>query len=336
MPKAIALYSGGLDSILAVLIMKKIGVDVMPVNFITGFGCSISRRSGGKATSPDPEVLGFSVEKHYIGPQFLELVKDPKFGHGKNMNPCIDCKALMLKEAKMLMVERGADFLVTGEVLGQRPMSQRRDTFHRIEKEACVAGLVVRPLCAKLLKPTIAEDSGLINRDTLYAFSGRSRKLQIALAQEFGLTGYPQPAGGCLLTDSTYSYRLNELLARNPSPSKKDIQLLRVGRHFRTEDGYRIIVGRDENDNAELEKLVSPEDHILQLPVEHGSPLAMAESGISGEGLLLAARLCARYSSARMQASVPVSITKGGMTNSIEVAPADEKDIGQFRIQPPE
>lgn len=336
MAKAIALYSGGLDSTLSVLIMKRIGVEVTPVTFVTDFGCSVSRRSGGKSTSPAPEPLGFTVEKHYIGEKFFELVKNPKFGHGKNMNPCIDCKAFMLKEAKKIMDERDADFLVTGEVLGQRPMSQRRDTFPKIEKEAGVAGLVVRPLCAKLLKPSIAEEKGLIDREKLYGISGRSRKPQIALAKELGLTEYPQPAGGCLLTDPTFSYRLRELLARNPSPSMKEIQLLRFGRHFRTEDGFTIIVGRDEKDNEAIQKIASPGDNLLRVDGDYGTPLVLAGSGISEEGLNLAARLCARYSAARHLPKVSISITSNGKASSIEVTPADESEIAQFRIHPPE
>ncbi len=336
MPKAIALYSGGLDSTLSVLIMKRLGVDVMPILFVTDFGCSVSRRSGGKPTFPATEPLGFSIEKHYIGEEFLKLVKNPKFGHGKNMNPCIDCKALMLKEARKLMEERCADFIITGEVLGQRPMSQRRDTFPKIEKEAGVVGLVVRPLCAKLLKPSLAEEKGLIDRDNLYAFSGRSRKPQIALASELGVTEYPQPAGGCLLTDPIYSYRLRELLARNPSPSMREIQFLRLGRHFRTSDGFSIIVGRDEQENAEIEKMIMPEDYALQLTVDYGSPFVVAEAGISEEGLNLAAGLCVRYSSARRERLVPVQIVQNETTEIVQASPAGEREIEQFMIQPPD
>jgi tRNA U34 2-thiouridine synthase MnmA/TrmU len=336
MPKAIALYSGGLDSTLSILVMKRLGVDVMPVIFITDFGCSVSRRSGGKSTLPAPETLGFSVEERYIGEEFLELVKNPKFGHGKNMNPCIDCKALMLREARQIMEERGADFLITGEVLGQRPMSQRRDTFPKIDKEAGVAGLVVRPLCARLLNPTLAEEKGLIDREKLYGFSGRSRKPQIALAKELGITEYPQPAGGCLLTDQIYSFRLRELLARNPSPSMREIQLLRLGRHFRTSDGFSIIVGRDERENALLEQLARPGEYALQLTVDYGSPFVLAEAGISEEGLDLAARLCVRYSSARRDVLVPVQIVQNETTTIVRTAPASEHEIEQFRIRPPD
>jgi len=331
MPKAIALYSGGLDSTLAVLVMERLGVTVSAVLFDTDFGCSVSRRSGGR-NSPAP---GFEFEKIYIGEKFIELVKDPKFGRGKNMNPCIDCKVLMLKEAKRLMEERGADFLVTGEVLWQRPMSQRRDTLPRIDRAAGVEGLVVRPLSAKLLNPTVPEERGLIERDSLYGMSGRSRKPQMALAKELGLTAYPQPAGGCLLTDPTFSRRLRDLLSRVPDPPAREIQLLRVGRHFRTADGFRIIVGRDEQDNEKIWNLAGPEDNLLQVAGDYGGPLLLADPVISEEGLNLAAAICARYSAARKLPLVTVQISQNKEAYSVDVKPAQDEEIERYRIQSP-
>lgn len=335
MPKAIALYSGGLDSTLAVLVMIELGVEVDAVFFDTDFGCSTSRRTGGKAAYPTPESLGFNVEVHNIGAKFMELVSNPRFGHGKNMNPCIDCKVLMLKEAKELMVERGADFLITGDVMWQRPMSQRKDTLSKIEKEAGVPGLVVRPLSGKLMNPTIPEKNGLIDREKLYAMSGRSRKPQMALAAELGLTAYQQPAGGCLLTDPTFSFRLAELLSRTRPPVMREIQLLRVGRHFRTAEGPKIIVGRDEMDNKALKRLAEPRDYLLCVSGDYGSPLVLAEPGISIEGLNFAAALCARYSAARTLPIVLVSITRSEEYYSVEVTPAQDSIIDRFRIQQP-
>jgi tRNA U34 2-thiouridine synthase MnmA/TrmU len=332
MPKAVALYSGGLDSVLSVLIMQRLGVETLPVMFITDFGCSASRRSGGAGAGGNALPGGLTVERHYIGEAFLELVKNPKFGHGKNMNPCVDCKALMLREAKRLMLERGADFLVTGEVLGQRPMSQRRDIFPVIEREADVAGLVVRPLCAKLLKPTIPEQRGLISRGDLYGISGRTRKPQMELAAAFGLTEYAQPAGGCVLTDPTFSSRLRDLLKGNPNPSMRAVKLLRVGRHFRGADGRLIIVGRDERDNRELECLALHGDYSLRLALDMGSPLVLAEAETTEEGLSLAARLCARYSPARDMETVPVEITWEGGRRIMEVSPAAEAEVEGARI----
>ncbi|HEX8948665.1 MAG TPA: 7-cyano-7-deazaguanine synthase, partial [Dissulfurispiraceae bacterium] len=184
MAKAIALYSGGLDSTLAILVAMRQGIEVTAVTFLTHFGCDISDKS---SCSKDPFAasakFGFEVKLCHLAEKFVEIVKRPKFGHGKNMNPCIDCRILMLKEAKELMAMRGAHFIVTGEVLGQRPMSQRRDTFPRIDREAGLEGYILRPLSAKLLKPTIAEQSGLVDRERLYGFHGRSRKPQMALAE---------------------------------------------------------------------------------------------------------------------------------------------------------
>ncbi|UCE71556.1 MAG: 7-cyano-7-deazaguanine synthase, partial [Nitrospiraceae bacterium] len=175
MTKAVALYSGGLDSTLAILIMMRHGIDVTAITFLNHFGCDISDRS---SCSKDPFAasvkFGFTVKLSHLSEKFLDIVKNPKHGHGKNMNPCVDCRILMLKEAKQFMDITGSDFLITGEVLGQRPMSQRKDCFPRIDREADVKGLVVRPLCGKLLPPTVPEQNGLIQRDMLYDFNGRS------------------------------------------------------------------------------------------------------------------------------------------------------------------
>jgi hypothetical protein len=336
MPKAIALYSGGLDSTLAILVMQRMGVEVIPVTFVTEFGCALSRRSGGRMQGATPEELGFTVEARNIGDQFIQLIKNPKFGFGKNMNPCIDCKSLMLREAKRIMDERDADFLITGEVLGQRPMSQRRDTFPKIEKDAGVAGLVLRPLSAKLLRPTVAEERGLVDREKLYAISGRSRKPQIALAEELGLTAYPQPAGGCLLTDPIFSFNLRDLLDHTPNPSRKEIQLLRLGRHFRTGDGHKIIVGRDERDNDAIEALADEGDYLMYVGDGVGSPVVLAEPGIPDASRRLAAELCVRYSSSRKMSSASVTIRHEGITSSMDAAPADDSITERLRIHPPE
>jgi hypothetical protein len=213
-------------------------------------------------------------------------------------------------------------------------MSQRREALAKIEKEAGVSGLVVSPLSANLLRPSLPEEQGRIDRNMLYDFSGRSRKPQMALAMEFGLSEYPQPAGGCMLTDPIFSYRLQELLKHNPSPAIRDVRLLRLGRHFRYADGYKIIVGRDEKDNAALETLVEQRDYILRISSGHGSPLVLAECSISEEGLMLAARLCARYSSQRGQSLVAVKISGPDGNHIVEVSPADDAVIERYRIQP--
>jgi tRNA U34 2-thiouridine synthase MnmA/TrmU len=333
MPKAIALFSGGLDSSLAILAIIKQGIDVTAITFLNHFGCNIGDRS---SCSKDPFSasikFGFKVKLAHLSDRFMEIVKNPKFGHGKNMNPCIDCRILMLKEAMEMMKMTGADFLVTGEVLGQRPMSQRRDTFPVIDREAGVTGYVLRPLSAKLMKPTIPEERGIINRELLYDFNGRSRKPQMALAREFGLTDYAAPAGGCLLTDPIYSYRLKELFEDCADPDSRDINLLRIGRHFRVSPGSKIIVGRNMEENRSLKLIADPDNYMMTVE-GHGSPTTLITGVPNEETLNAAASLCARYSDARDFDIVKVTVYRKNESFFMEVSPADSDKISSFRIE---
>jgi len=336
-PKAVALLSGGLDSTLAVLIMLREGVDVTAVTFLTQFGCDITDSSScSRDPLPAAKKFGFKLKLCHLADKFLEIVKNPKYGHGKNMNPCIDCRILMLKEAKTLMELIGADFIVTGEVLGQRPMSQRRECFPLIDREAGVEGLVLRPLSAKLLPPTIPEKQGLINRNNLYAIRGRSRKVQMALAEEFGLEDYPSPAGGCLLTDPIYSWRLKDLLQQNPNPSIKEIQLLRVGRHFRLSPICKAVVGRNKQENEQILAMAEDEDILMRVP-HVGSPITILLGHSDENTILTAASITARYSDAKNQQKVRVLVykkTEQGYT--VVVNPIQEKVLDILRIAPPE
>ena len=333
MPKAIALFSGGLDSTLAILTVLKQGIDVTAITFLNHFGCNIGDRS---SCSKDPFSasikFGFKVKLAHLSDRFMEIVKNPKFGYGKNMNPCMDCRILMLKEAKELMKMTGADFLVTGEVLGQRAMSQRRDTFPVIDREAGVTGYVLRPLTAKLMKPTVPEERGIVNRELLYDFNGRSRKPQIALACEFGLTDYAAPAGGCLLTDPIYAYRLKELFKDCKDPDSLDINLLRIGRHFRVSPGSKIIVGRNIEENKKL-KLIADQENYSMTVEGHGSPTTIITGIPDDETLNTAASLCARYSDAKDLTYVKVTVSRKKESFFMEVRPADEETITGFRIE---
>ncbi|MEW6602172.1 MAG: hypothetical protein AB1499_14455, partial [Nitrospirota bacterium] len=330
MPKAIALYSGGLDSTLAILIMKRHGIDVTAVTFMNHFGCDISDKS---SCSKDPFAasikFGFQVKLAHLSDKFLNIVKNPKYGHGKNMNPCIDCRVLMLKEAKEFMRLTGSDFLITGEVVGQRPMSQRKNCFPMIDKAADVKGLVVRPLCGKLLPATIAEEQGLISREMLLDFNGRSRKPQMVLAEELGLTEYPAPAGGCLLTEPIYSYKLRELLKHDSNPEYKDINFLRLGRHFRFSPECKIIVGRNNTENEAIKSLSDSDDYKLRVP-GHGSPLTVILGKASDDAVSLAASMCARYSDAGRQGDVSVLVTRGDATYHLNVRPAGKDILDQY------
>jgi len=333
MAKAVALYSGGLDSTLAVLAMMKQGVEVTAITFLNHFGCDISDKS---SCSKDPFAasvkFGFKVKLSHLSDKFLEIVKNPQFGHGKNMNPCIDCRILMLKEAKEFMKITGADFLITGEVIGQRPMSQRRDCFPVIDKAAGVKGLVVRPLCGKLMPATIPEEKGLINRDMLLDFNGRSRKPQIEYAKELGLTEYPAPAGGCLLTEPNYALRLRELFDHNQDPEYKEINFLRVGRHFRYSDDYKIIVGRNEGENNVILSMADPDDYTIHIE-DFGSPVTVLPGNSTDDAVELAASLCARYSSARKLPEVKAAVTKNGLKRYITVRPAEDATLDQYKIE---
>lgn len=333
MAKAVALFSGGLDSTLAILVMLKQGVDVTAITFLNHFGCDISDKS---SCSKDPfsasVKFGFKVKLSHLSDNFLEIVKNPKFGHGKNMNPCVDCRILMLKEAKELMNLMGADFIITGEVLGQRPMSQRRDCFPLMDREADVKRLVLRPLSAKRLPLTFPEETGLIDREQLYDFTGRSRKPQMALAEELGLTEYPAPAGGCLLTDPIYSYRLSDLLKHTPDPEYKDINFLRIGRHFRFSADCKIIVGRNKEENEIISSMYDSEDYLLR--VENiGSPLTVLRGMVTDSAVTAAASLCARYSDAKHLPEVNVSVLKKGQTHYLKVQPAKDNTLDYYRIE---
>jgi tRNA U34 2-thiouridine synthase MnmA/TrmU len=328
MPKAIALYSGGLDSTLAILVAMREGIEVVAVNFLTGFGCD----SRDSALLSNADKFGFKVNSFHLSNAFFEIVKNPKFGHGKNMNPCVDCKALMLKEAKKMMPEHDAEFIITGEVLGQRPMSQRRDTFPVIDRESGLAGYVLRPLSAKLLKPTIAEESGLVDRERLYAFNGRSRKPQMALAKELGLTEYPAPAGGCLLTDPIFSYRLRELMERSPEPSAKELALLRLGRHFRISENIKAIVGRDEQENNAIEGLAEKNDYLFWVE-GYGSPMTIIYGDAAEDDINLAASICARYSDAKHLPIIDVTVSRNGLIYTIKIPPADNAVLDKYMVR---
>ncbi len=346
MPKAIALLSGGLDSTLAVLIVKSLGVDVTAVTFLTHFGCDISDNSScSQNPFPAAGKFGFKVKLCHLADKFIDIVKNPKFGHGKNMNPCIDCRILMLREAGELMRLTGADFVVTGEVLGQRPMSQRRETFPLIDREAGLVGKVLRPLSAKLLPETEAQKNGLIDREELFDIYGRSRKPQMKLARDFDLTDYPNPAGGCLLTEPNYAWRLRELLRSNPNPAIRDLNLLRAGRHFRV-GGATIIAGRNEADNNRIEALAAQEDLLLRAE-GCGSPAVLVVLGKAGDPSIevplaehnwteAAASICARYSDNGHLPEVAVSVRENGQTRMVTAAPASPSFLDAHRVQKPE
>jgi tRNA-specific 2-thiouridylase len=329
--KAIALLSGGLDSILAVRIMMDQGLEVIAVNMKTPF---YSCESEGKCyPTMTAERFKIPLREIYGGEDFLKMVKKPKHGYGKNMNPCIDCRIYLFGKAKEIMEEERADFVFTGEVLGERPMSQRRGAMSLIERESGLKGKVLRPLSAKLLEPTIAEEQGIVDRTKLLDIQGRSRKPQLALAKELGIDEFPTPAGGCLLTDQTFSVKLKESFEYGED-SLRHITLLKIGRHLRLPSGAKVIAGRDKSENETLMKLSHPEE--LKLTAhEHKSTFALLLGSPNEENLKLAAEICARYSDGKDCPTLPVRtwLESEAQYEIIHASPMEPSLLESFRIR---
>ena len=293
MTKAIGLLSGGLDSILAVELMLKQGIEVMLFNLITPF-FSCTKNGCPHSATLIAKKIGVEIKVVVGAEDYIKIIKNPKHGYGKNMNPCIDCKIYMLKKASEYMEEVGASFLFTGEVLGQRPMSQRREAMMLIEKEAELEGLILRPLSSQFLPPTVPEKKGLIDREKLLGIEGRSRKPQMRLAEELGIRDYASPAGGCRLTDPQFAKRIREAFEYNED-SVQHIHLLRYGRHIRLDSGAKIIVGRNEEENGILSRLAEQNDLLMEV-IGFGSPLTILKGTYKKKDIRTAASICARYS----------------------------------------
>jgi tRNA U34 2-thiouridine synthase MnmA/TrmU len=331
-PHAITLFSGGLDSALAVLLLLKQNIEVTALTFMTSFGCDLSDRSScGHNPFPAAERFGFRVKLMNLGQNYIDLVRNPRYGYGKNMNPCVDCRIMMLTQAKAYMEMSGADFVATGEVMGQRPFSQVKNKLSLTEQEAGLNGLLLRPLSAKLLPPSIPEQRGWIDREQLMAIEGRSRKPQIELARELGLDDYPNPASGCLLTDPGYSARLKDLFTYSEYATLTDLNLLRMGRQFRVSKHAKVVIGRDEADNERICAQLRDDDMVLEV-MDAGSPITMLRGNASEEDVQLAARLTARYSDRRNEPLVGVELRKNGSTDAITVIPATRGLCDRYRI----
>ncbi len=329
--RAIALLSGGLDSILAVKLMLEQGIDVLAVNFSAKLCMCGCKKTGESAAEAAAKMLGVPLKTIDITDDFLEIVKNPIHGYGANINPCIDCKIYMLKHAKDIMARSGASFLVTGEVLGERPMSQRMDTLNLIEKRSGVRGILLRPLTAKNLDPTIPEIEGIVDRDKLLDIRGRSRKPQMALAEKFGIKKYPSPAGGCLLTDPGFARRVRDAIEHGEF-SAENLALLSVGRHFRLSYETRLVVGRDEAENDLLLSIAKPSDIILELKDREG-PISILRGASDDSLIALAAAVAAHHTKFRHEKSVGVDYWKGiAGKKTISVNPADKEAVEIMRI----
>jgi tRNA U34 2-thiouridine synthase MnmA/TrmU len=362
--KAVALLSGGLDSQLAVRIVQEQGIEVHAFNYVSCFSenTSLRRRREAHPGRRAAQQLGVPLKVTHVSKKLLEIVKNPRHGYGKNMNPCVDCRILTLTMAKEYMKEIRASFLITGEVLGQRPMSQRRDAMRLIDSEAGVVGLVLRPLSAKHLAMTVPEREGWVDREKLLAIQGRSRKEQLRLAELYGIREYTTPAGGCLLTSEGFARKVRDLIAHK-NADINDVLLLKVGRHFRLPHGGKAVVGRDKEENLLILRLARKGDVIFRPRGDLPAPTALLRdsrfpaeadrasgaggtsgrsSGIVGgeakaarEEIAITADLCVSHSKLRTEASVPFEYYRCEEPSEIEVVQAramPREEIDSLRI----
>ena len=336
----IGLLSGGLDSALAAKVVQDAGADVTCLHFFTGFCVTGHNSRIGRKDRPVGnhalEVaanLGIPVELVDISDEYLPMVMKPKHGYGANMNPCVDCRIFMLQRAKKYMEDVDADFVFTGEVIGQRPMSQMKPTLGLTAKETGLKGKLLRPLSARLLEPTDVENAGLIDREKLLNFNGRSRRPQIELARTLGITDFMQPAGGCcFLTDENYSRKLRDLLAETDDKplSMDDVYLLGVGRHFRLGPDLKVVIGRNEVENNFLEYYV--DERWSARATDHPGPVLVVLGNPGEESFPVAAALVGRYCDGKREPDVAVEFVKNGDTRVIKVPPADNDLLEELRI----
>jgi tRNA U34 2-thiouridine synthase MnmA/TrmU len=334
--KALALLSGGLDSSLAVKLLQEEGIEIEGVSFISPFFDASQAQKAARELRIKLHILDITSE-------LLEIVKNPGYGYGKNMNPCIDCHILMAAHAKKLMEEIKASFIISGEVLGQRLKSQNKQALALVTKRSGTERLLLRPLSARLLASSEAEERGWVEREKLLALSGKSRKPQLALAGKYHLKEYGTPAGGCLLTDPGFSRRLKDLLEHNEY-AVDDILLLKLGRHFRSPAGFKIIIGRNKDENEKLKSLSKKGDttfhvfgHKGPLVVVRQKPsveLAGGTEQLDEETVRAASSLCARYSAGREFPRVKIGYKRlpDGKIEFLIVTPLDAAAVGAMRI----
>jgi len=300
--KGLGLCSGGLDSILSALVLKRQNIDVTWICFETPFFSPASAQKASRMT-------GIPLITMDITDPYMEMMKAPRGGFGKNMNPCMDCHALMFAKAGQVLEKEGFDFLFSGEVVGQRPKSQNKNALRYVEKNSGFDGRILRPLCAGRLPETPVEKAGLVDREQLLDITGRSRKVQMQLAKEFGITDYPSPAGGCLLTDIGFSNRLRELMTVQKKFEKRELFYLKNGRHFRLDDETKVIVGRSRYDNAHLLKHYDAQKDLLIKHARMAGPDVILTGQQTEKNIQTAAMICAAYTKAKPGEISEINIT---------------------------
>ncbi len=339
--KAIGLFSGGLDSRLAIKVIQQQDIEVIAVNFYTGFCYATRNRQVGrwdrtstqyKATEA-AEALGVPLQVIDVSQEYIPVILNPRHGYGSGMNPCLDCRIFMLRQAKAYMAQVGAHFVFTGEVLGQRPKSQHREHLQLVERQSGLEGLLLRPLSAKLLPPTVPEQKGWVDRERLLAIGGRGRKEQIALAEALGMTDYPQPSGGCcFLPDPNFARRLQDFIDHysKKAVTPEQIMLLAVGRHFRLDPQLKVIVGRHKGENDYLVQAGAGQWQFTT--IDHPGPTALTADPLTPEQMTLVARLVARYSDGKREPQVRVQARLGAQSQTLTVAPLPPQAVDKFRL----
>jgi tRNA-uridine 2-sulfurtransferase len=324
--RALGLCSGGLDSILSALVLRDQGIHVAWITFETPFFSADKARKAAEQT-------GIELHVQDITPDYLVLIQNPPAGFGRNMNPCMDCHSLMFRKAGEYMQSLEFDFLFSGEVMGQRPMSQTSNSLRYVAKHSGFQDVILRPLSALKLTPTPMEEQGLVDRNKLLDISGRSRKPQMALARKYGITDYPTPAGGCLLTDPGYSRRLKDLIDHEETLTPGALHLLRYGRHMRLNPKTKIVVGRTQKDNEQIQLHCDPQRDAVIKTNGFPGPTVVLPGGGSKEVLFLAAAVCAGYSKAPIFAPTSVQVTVAGKSQNITVLPISPQEAQRFLIK---
>ena len=325
--KAVALLSGGLDSTLAVCIIKEQGVEIHAVNFQTMFGCC---KDDARAVA---QKLGVEFTVLQVGDDYLKVIENPKYGYGRAINPCVDCRIYMFEMAKRVMEKTGASFIVTGEVLGQRPKSQKKSDFQTIEEETGLEGLILRPLSAKLLEPTEPEKAGIVEREKLYAIQGRSRRELLVLARRYGIENPPSPSAGCALTSPLFAKKVRDVFDHHPDYERWEFEILKLGRHFRLSPSAKLVLARNQNQGEYLEVLHPSGTALLSCP-NFAGPTALLMGEVNEETMEQAVHLMLHYADKPLPETCRIRVKKDGVVQTLEAAPeaAQDHEVNSLRI----
>ena len=329
--KVVALLSGGLDSQLAIKMMQEQGFDVSAVAIKTPFCDFDCGRGCGFEIRERADDLNVNLKTVYLGDEYIEMLKHPKHGIGAGFNPCIDCRSMMFDAAKKHMEEIGAEFIISGEVLGQRPMSQHAPALRTIENESDLVGKIVRPLSAALLPETDPEKDGLIKRENLGMIRGRTRRNQLDMAKKYGIENPPNAGGGCLLTEPQFGVKAKDLFSHTENPTINDIDLLKIGRHFRLDEETKFIVGRNKDENEMIKAIALPGDILLEAK-DFVGPVSILRGSNAKQHLKFASSITLRYSDAPNNEQAIVSIRDNDLVEEIASKSAEEDSYIQFRM----